>query len=114
AAAAATEPMAMTDDGTRARWLAAIADALERERDALVAIAVAESGLDDERLHGELTRTTDQLRFFGEVILEGSYLEVIIDHEVADALPRRPDLRRMLRSVGPVAVYAASNFPFAF
>jgi hypothetical protein len=26
----------------------------------------------------------------------------------------RPDLRRMLRPLGPVAVYAASNFPFAF
>ena len=26
----------------------------------------------------------------------------------------RPDLRRMLRPLGPVAVFAASNFPFAF
>ena len=30
------------------------------------------------------------------------------------SLPPRPDLRRMLRPLGPVAVFAASNFPFAF
>src|SRR5690606_27568599 len=30
------------------------------------------------------------------------------------ATPPRPDLRRMLRPIGPVAVFSASNFPFAF
>src|SRR5690606_26118294 len=41
-------------------------------------------------------------------------LEVIVDHADPSAAPPRPDLRRMLRPIGPVAVFAASNFPFAF
>src|SRR5690606_34340594 len=65
---------------------------------------------------GELKRTTFQLRLFAEVLADGSYLDARIDHADAEwpmGAPR-PDLRRMLTSVGPVVVFAASNFPFAF
>ncbi len=48
------------------------------------------------------------------VIEEGSYLEATLDSPDTTLIPPRPDLRRMLRPIGPVAVYAASNFPFAF
>src|SRR5439155_18712140 len=52
---------------------------------------------------------------FAEVVLEGSFLEAIIDLPDPDALPApRPDLRRMLLPLGPVAMFSASNFPFAF
>ncbi len=37
-----------------------------------------------------------------------------IDHARPDANPPTPDLRRILVPVGVVAVYSASNFPFAF
>ena len=75
-----------------------------------------ESHLSDARLKGELTRTTFQLRLFGEVLQDGPCLEAIVDHTDPDweAWAPRPDLRRMLLPLGPVAVYAASNFPFAF
>ena len=66
------------------------------------------------RLNGELTRTTFQLRFFADVIDDGGYLEATIDHAGDTAMGPRPDLRKMLRPIGPVAVFGASNFPFAF
>jgi NADP-dependent aldehyde dehydrogenase len=47
-------------------------------------------------------------------VREGSYLEATIDHADPSDVPPRPDLRRVLRPIGPVAVFAASNFPFAF
>ena len=113
AAAAASAAAAATAD-TRAGWLGAVAGALDACADELVAIADRETHLGSDRLSGELVRTTNQLRFFGRVAVEGSYLEVCIDHADPSAVPPRPDLRRMLRPLGPVAVFAASNFPFAF
>lgn len=98
----------------RADLLDTLADALEGDRDALVAEADRETALGPERLGGEITRTAYQLRFFAEVIREGTYLEATIDHAGPTPMGPRPDLRRMLVPLGPVAVYAASNFPFAF
>ncbi|MDN4642279.1 aldehyde dehydrogenase family protein [Agreia sp. PsM10] len=98
----------------RAELLDAIADALEARRVDIVAAADSETALGETRLNGELTRTTYQLRFFGEVLREGSYLEATIDHAGDTPMGPRPDLRRMLLPLGPVAVYAASNFPLAF
>lgn len=115
AAAEQAAPIAAsTPDTVRATWLDAMADALDRHADELVAIADEETHLGAVRLAGELTRTTNQLRLFGAVVREGSYLEVVIDHARSDSTPPQPDLRRILRPVGPVAVFAASNFPFAF
>ena len=62
------------------------------------------------RLTGEVARTTGQLRLFADVLRDGSYQGVVI--EPAEAA--RPDLRRIKRPIGPVAVFSASNFPFAF
>lgn len=98
----------------RAAWLDAAADALDADADALMAIAGRETHLPEARLRGELARTTAQLRFFGRVVRDGAYLEATIDHPDPSATPPIPDLRRMLVPIGPVAVFAASNFPFAF
>ena len=98
----------------RAHWLTAIADLLDAHTAELVAIADEETHLGEVRLTGEVARTTGQLRLFARVIVEGSYLEVTIDHADPTTTPPRPDLRRMLVPVGPVAVFSASNFPFAF
>ncbi|HZW41005.1 MAG TPA: aldehyde dehydrogenase family protein, partial [Agromyces sp.] len=98
----------------RAAWLGAVADALDGAAVELIALADEESHLGTGRLTGELARTTSQLRLFADAVLEGSYLEATIDHPSATTIPPRPDLRRMLRPLGPVAVFSASNFPFAF
>lgn len=113
-AAAAAPALAATDEQTRARWLHAIADALDAHLDELIGLAHQETSLAPSRLRGEVARTTGQARMFAEVIRDGGHLEVIIDHADPQATPARPDLRRMLVPLGPVAVFAASNFPFAF
>ena len=78
-------------------------------------LAARETHLATPRLQGELKRTTFQLRLFAEMLRDGSFLQATIDHADPDwPMGARPDLRRMLRPIGPVAVYAASNFPFAF
>ena len=105
---------AAADAETRGRWLRAIADELDANTDALIEVGDSETALGSTRLRGEVARTTGQLRLFADVIAEGSYLEAVIDHAAPEATPPRPDLRRMLRPIGPIAVFAASNFPFAF
>ena len=114
-AAAAAAPIWRTSSADdRARWLSAIADALDANADELVAIADRETRLGAVRLRGEVGRTTGQLRLFASVVREGSYLELTVDDADAAATPPRPELRRLLVGVGPVAVFSASNFPFAF
>ena len=106
---------AATAPRERARALVAAADALAAASEELVAIAMAETGLTQARLSGEVTRTAVQLRLFAETVVDGSYLDVRIDEaDSAFALGVRPDLRRYRIPVGPVLNFAASNFPFAF
>ncbi|MFN8377382.1 MAG: aldehyde dehydrogenase (NADP(+)) [Anaerolineae bacterium] len=98
-----------------AELLDAIAGEIEALGDALLYMADAETGLGLPRLTGERGRTTGQLRKFAAMLREGSYVEAIIDRAQPDRQPApRPDIRRMLVPIGPVAVFAASNFPFAF
>ena len=98
----------------RARLLTEVADRIEGRRDELIEIATAETGFGAAKLDGELTRAAYQFRFFADVIDEGSYLEVAIDPPADTPMGPRPDLRRMLSPIGPVAVFGSSNFPFAF
>ncbi|NYI03181.1 aldehyde dehydrogenase (NADP(+)) [Allostreptomyces psammosilenae] len=115
AAVAAAPVLAATTPTTRAALLRAVAGALEEHADALVPLAVADSHLPVPRLRGEVTRTAVQFEMFADALEEGSWLEAIIDLADAQARPApRPDLRRMLVPLGPVAVFGASNFPFAF
>jgi NADP-dependent aldehyde dehydrogenase len=114
AATKAAKAAAAASDAERAAWLHAVADALDANVTELVAIADSETRLGTARLTGEVARTTGQLRLFATVITEGSYLEAVIDHADSSATPPKPDLRRLLKPIGPVAVFSASNFPFAF
>jgi NADP-dependent aldehyde dehydrogenase len=114
AAAAAAPVWRASTAAERASWLRAAADALDASADELVEIADRETRLGTTRLGGEVGRTTAQLRLFAAVVEEGSYLEVTVDDADASATPPRPALRRLLVPVGPVAVFSASNFPFAF
>ncbi len=116
AAQRAAGPFGAMTGPARAQALEAVAAALESSAEELIEVAKAETNLPQARLEGELKRTAFQLRLFGETIRDGSYLQVRIDHPDAQwpmGAPR-PDLRRYLRPVGPTAVFAASNFPFAF
>jgi NADP-dependent aldehyde dehydrogenase len=115
AAAGAARVLVDSRPADRAAWLEAMADRLDAAADDLVPLAAQETHLGVERLKGELKRTTFQLRLFTDVLRDGSFLQATLDHADPDwPMGPRPDLRRMLRPIGPVAVYAASNFPFAF
>lgn len=99
----------------RAALLEACADRIMAEGDGLIAMAGAETGLPPSRLISERERTVNTLRMFAKVVAEGSWIEATID--TGDPLRKpiaKPDLRRMLRPVGPVAVFGASNFPLAY
>ncbi|RXK87375.1 aldehyde dehydrogenase (NADP(+)) [Filimonas effusa] len=98
----------------KAAFLDAIAAAIEARREALVTIAGKETNLPPARLNGELSRTTGQLKLFGQLLREGSWVEAAIDTANATRTPARPDIRKMLVPLGPVVVFGASNFPFAF
>lgn len=99
----------------RAAFLDRSADELLALGDELIQRARAETGLLEDRLNGERGRTVFQLRSFAELIREGSWVEATIDRALAERQPLpKPDLRRMLIPLGPVAVFGASNFPFAY
>ena len=110
AAAAALAEWAGLGGQERARALEAVADALDARAGELVPLADEETALGETRLTGEVARTTGQLRLFAGVLRDGGY---------ADAVASAPgggiaEIRRVSHPVGPVAVFAASNFPFAF
>lgn len=114
-AAAAARPTARTTAGERAAWLRAAADALDAAAGELVALAGAETHLPDARLTGELARTTFQARLFADRLESNLLGDVRIDHADPDwPMGARPDIRRTTVPIGPVLVFAASNFPFAF
>ncbi|GAB2977289.1 aldehyde dehydrogenase (NADP(+)) [Amycolatopsis acidiphila] len=116
AAAKAAPQLAGTTPAQRAGWLAAAADALDAAADELVPLAAKETHLAAApRLKGELARTTFQLRLFGEVLRDGAFLGAAVDHADPEwPMGPRPDIRRAVVPMGPVLVFAASNFPFAF
>ena len=98
----------------RAAFLERIAEELERV-DGLIEAAQRETALPPERLTGERVRTASQLRMFANLVREGSWVDARIDRALPDRKPLpKPDIRRMLIPIGPVAVFGASNFPLAF
>ena len=116
AAVAAGDRWAATEPAQRRKILHAVADALDAAADRLIPIALDESHLPQARLTSELTRTTFQIRLLADAAAAGEHLDVRID----PADPQwpmgapRPDLRRTSVPLGPVLVFGASNFPFAF
>lgn len=113
-AASAFEIYKKTSFEERAKFLDAIADEI-MQLDELVQRAHLESGLPEARITGERGRTVGQLKLFASLLREGSFVEAIIDTALPDRKPLpRSDLRRMMHPIGPVAVFAASNFPLAF
>lgn len=104
-----------SDGPARARLLNALATALEEDRDKLVDLADTETGLGTARLNSELDRTAFQLRRFATLAANGAAFACIDDPAVAGAPPAgHPAMMRVRVPLGPVAMFSASNFPFAF
>lgn len=115
AAEAAFASFAGMPRSDRAAFIQRIADEIDARGAELTEIAMAETGLPQARLEGERGRTVGQLRMFAEHILQGDYLERRHVEALPDREPLpRPDLYLVMRPIGPVAVFGASNFPLAF
>ena len=99
----------------KARFMRHIADGIEAIVPELVERAHRETALPEARLKGESARTINQLRLFAQVVEEGSWVNARIDPAQPDRKPLpRSDIRSIMRPLGPVAVFGASNFPLAF
>ena len=99
----------------RGEFLRKIAAKIESIAAELIERAKQETALPQPRLQGETARTCGQLRLFAQVAEEGSWVGARIDRANPNRKPTpMPDVRSMLRPLGPVVVFGASNFPLAF
>lgn len=106
----AADILASTTPTDRGRWLGEVADALQAHGVELARVADWETALGIARLEGEVVRTAGQIRFYSDVAREGTFLGATIDEQTATT----PAIGRANVPLGPVAVFGASNFPFAF
>ncbi len=114
-AVAAFESLSKTSAAARAQLLRAIAEGIERNAPEIGARATLETALPPARIAGETARTCGQLRLFASLVEDGWWLDARIDHADPTRAPvPKPDVRSMLRPLGPVAVFSSSNFPLAF
>ncbi len=111
AAGAAAATYAEWPAHRRRDLLHAMAEALESDAETLLTLAGDETGLTEPRLKGELARATGQLRMLGDFVAAGRHAE---NRSSPGAAPGGSDLVAVAVPIGPVAVFAASNFPFAF
>ncbi len=105
------------DEGpaARAALLETIAEQIVKLGDLLIATATDETGLGPARLVSERDRTVNTLRMFAEAVRRGEWVQAAIDTSQPSRRPiPKPDIRRMLRPLGPVAVFGAGNFPLAY
>ena len=99
----------------KATFLRAIAEEIEALGDTLTDVYMQETGLPEGRAKGERGRTIGQLKAFASLLEQGSWIEATIDTAIPDREPLpKVDIRKLLIPVGPIAVFGASNFPFAF
>ena len=95
--------------------LDALAKNLEAHSEVLMGSFVDESGLPRERATQELARSCYQLRSYGEAIVSGLVLDAVIESGDSNRIPSpKPELRRVNLAIGPIVVFGASNFPFAY
>jgi len=105
----------VSEPQARAAVLESIAAALDAQAEELATIADRETHLGMPRLVGEVARTTFQLRMFATALRDSSILAPQTDAAVPGPPPQgHPTLERVYVPIGVVAVFGASNFPFAF
>jgi 2,5-dioxopentanoate dehydrogenase len=98
----------------RADFMRAIASEIENLGDELLKVTGEETNLPEARLRNERARTMFQLTSYADACEKGDWLEARIDTALPDRNPPKPDIRKMLVPLGPVVVFGASNFPYAY
>lgn len=97
----------------RALFMKAIANELLNAGDNLILTAIQETNLPIERLKAEKNRTIYQLNSYAEACINGSWLNASINFpNSSNSL--KSDIRKTMIPLGPVVIYGASNFPFAY
>ena len=114
-AATVADTWAASSGEDRALLLRALAEKLESNRELVVGLADQETHLGLPRLNGELDRTTFQLRRFAYLTQQRVPFAHLDEPFTPGAPPSgHPALMRQRWPLGPVAMFAASNFPLAF
>ena len=99
----------------KANFLRVITEEILAMGDDLITMYQSETGLPEGRAKGERGRTIGQLTSFAGMLEEGTWVEATIDTADLNRAPiPKQDIRKMLVPLGPVVVFGASNFPFAY
>ncbi|KJD33884.1 aldehyde dehydrogenase [Tamlana nanhaiensis] len=99
----------------KAKFLNAIADEILALDQELIDVYTTESGLPEGRAIGERGRTVMQLKSFANLVANEDWKGNTFDAAMPDRQPLpKDDLRKTVIPIGPVVVFGASNFPFAF
>ncbi|TRY29824.1 aldehyde dehydrogenase (NADP(+)) [Aliiglaciecola sp. M165] len=98
----------------RASFLQTIAESIMSLGDELLQITHMETGLSVERLRGERQRTINQLNAFSVELLNPSYTDIEEPGDETRSPVPKPSTKLTRIPLGPVAVFGASNFPYAF
>ena len=98
----------------RAQFMRAIAVAIENCGEKLIETAMRESNLPRERLESEKGRTIFQLNSYADYCESEQWMDIRIDKADHEKTPPKPDIRKMMVPLGPVLVFGAANFPFAY
>ena len=91
-------------------FLQQIAEEIIAIKSILIEVTNRETFLPPARLEGEMLRTINQIKLFAALLKEGSWVKAVIDVKENPA----SDIRQMQIPLGVVAVFGASNFPYAF
>ncbi|WP_150461084.1 aldehyde dehydrogenase (NADP(+)) [Nesterenkonia ebinurensis] len=115
AAAEAYQSLSTLDPEAHADFLEKVAENIEAIGEQITRRLLLETGLPEARATAERGRTVNQLRLFAKVVRQGDFRGVRWDPALPERQPMPcPDIRQRKISVGPVAVFGASNFPLAF
>jgi alpha-ketoglutaric semialdehyde dehydrogenase len=91
----------------RATFLHTIAEEILNIGDPLLELYMSESALPKGRAEGERSRMIGQLKSFAALIEKEDWREISFESV-------ENKIRKLLIPIGPIAVFGASNFPFAF
>lgn len=99
----------------RVQFLKAISEKLKANKEVLIQWFCAESGLPEDRAETEFARSCFQFEYYAKAVETGYAVEIKVDEADPDRKPTpKPSLTKLNIPVGPVVVFGASNFPFAY
>lgn len=99
----------------RVSLLQLISQNIQKHSEQLTYWYCLETGLPKERAISELTRACFQFDSYAQSLESGYVLQAVIDDGDPNRKPTpKPAIRKVNVPLGPIAVFGASNFPFAY